>query len=39
MSGTGSPWKSAIKHWTSGVYEESLTFITMILSEMLTFII
>jgi len=28
-----------LMHWTSGVYKESLTFIVMILSEMLTFII
>ena len=30
---------SKLMHWTSGVYEESLAFVGLILSEMLTFII
>ena len=30
---------SELMHWTSGVNEESLTFIGMILSQMLTFVV
>ena len=30
---------SELMHWTIGVYEESLAFIGMILSQMLTFVI
>jgi len=30
---------SELMHWTSGVYEETLAFVGMILSDMLTFVI